>query len=248
MVLVHSTDRRVRTRPEDLIETLMRPEVFLKKSKHVANIDKIEENVWTITLVWRKFGMKREYDIDFTVYRDGNTVVYESVEGSPHKAKLIFVVVRDPKGWSVLNATAEFDLGGFSALLGKGDFAKFVEEVVDAGIKAHFERLMRKMRKQAIDCRNCEFYEATRRYCYAVDRIVEDPTKPPCGGALYAPVGGQESGAEEKAKPEEGTAAQPKPKEKVAEEAKKRGEGKGEEEGEVAAEEGAGEESKEVSE
>ena len=200
MTLVHSTERRVRTKPEELIETLLKPEVFLSKSKHVARVDKIEENVWTITLVWKKFGIKREYDVDFTVYRDGNTVVYESVEGSPHKAKLIFVVVRDPKGWSVLNATAEFDIGGLSAILGRGDFAKFMDEIVDAGVKAHFERIMKKAKKSAIDCRNCEFYEATRKYCYAVDKYVNNPLNPPCGGTLYTPIGGEEAEpAEEKA-------------------------------------------------
>ena len=194
---VHSTVRKVRSRPELLLESLLDPKIILSGSKYVEHLEKIEPKVWTVTFKWKKFGFSREFDVDFTVLRDGNTVVYESVEGSPHRARLVFTVVRDPEGWSELHVTAEFDLGGIAGFFAKGDFARFIEELVDNGVRAHFERLAKRRKAPKVDCRSCQFYEATRGYCYALNEFVKDPEKPPCNGSMYSPAEGPAEGKEE---------------------------------------------------
>ncbi len=185
MALIYSTTRKIRADIEDLIKVLLNPNLFLKQCKYVESVEK-SGDIWMITFKWRKFGMTRHYDVDFRVYRDGNTVVYESDEGSPNKAKIIFTVVRLPtKGFVDLTITAEFDVGGLASFLGRGDFGKFVEELADRTVKAYMKKLLENKSVEKVDCRDCMFYEAERKYCYALDEAVEDPTKPPCKGSMF---------------------------------------------------------------
>ncbi|GEM_PF-3300256 len=185
MAVIYTTSRKVRADPEGLIKVLLNPEAFLKGLKYVESLEK-SGDVWIITFKWSKFGMAATYDVDFSIYRDGNTVVYESVEGSPHRARVVFSILRLPKeGVIGITATAEFDLGGLAAFLGKGDFGKFVDEVVDAAVKSYMRSLLRREGLERVDCRYCVFYEAERRYCYALDEPVSDPTRPPCKGSMF---------------------------------------------------------------
>lgn len=186
MTLVHTSSRRVRVEAEEILPTLENPAKLLRLSKYVDSVRKAGEGLWEVVFKWRKFGMTKKYRVLFRVFRYGNTVVYESAEDSPNEAKIVFTVAKDPGGWSLINATAEFGIGGLASLLGKHDFRAFVDELLDSGIRAHFLEKTRTAH-HSVDCRNCEFYEATRSWCYALDQVV-DHGQVPCGGAMFTPA------------------------------------------------------------
>ncbi len=187
-MLRHSITRKVRMLPEDFIKSLKHPENFLGLSKYVESIVPVEEGKYEVVFRWVKWGMTKRYWVKFRVISEGNTVVYEALPDSENYMKMIFTIVKNPEEKSInLNVYAEMEAGTLAKLLGKKDFSAFVEELVDTSIKEIMRRMLESKEKQ-VNCEECAFYEITRRYCYAIERSVEDPSRPPCGGKFFKPA------------------------------------------------------------
>jgi len=184
-MLRHSVTRKVRGVQEDFIELLMHPEKFLRLSSYVEEIVRKNDNKYEVVFKWTKWGMTKRYWVKFRVYRDANTVVYESTPESDNRMNMSITIIRDPEqGYITVKLDIEMDAGTLASILGRGDFSKFAENLLDAAIKEYMKKHMIGSEKK-IDCRNCAFYEAMRSYCYELDKPVEDPVNPPCGGARY---------------------------------------------------------------
>ncbi len=198
-MLRHSTTRKVRVLPEDFIDLLLHPDRFLSLSNYVESIVRSEKGQYDVVFRWVKWGMTRRYWVKLRVFRDGNTVIYESTPDSDHPMRLVFTVVKDPDGYITLSAYAEMDAGTLARLLGKGDFAKFIDSLIDTAIKESLRRFMEGGEAKVV-CNGCAFYEVTRKYCYALNRAVGNPSEPPCGGRLFKPVA-EGPGRQESSKP-----------------------------------------------
>lgn len=186
-MLRHSVTRKVRALPKEFVESLLHPDSFLSLSKYVESIVNVENDIYEVVFKWVKLGMTKRYWVKFRVVSEGNTVVYESLPDSENYMKMVFTVVKSPEGFTDLNVYAEMEAGTLAKLLGKKDFAGFVEELVDSGIKEHMRRMLEES-KAGVSCETCTFYEATRRYCYALEKNVDDPSSPPCGGKFFKPA------------------------------------------------------------
>ena len=186
-MLRHTTTRKVRVLPNDFIDLLLHPDRFLSLSSYVESVVQSEGGKYDVVFRWVKWGMTRRYWVKLRVYRDGNAVVYESTPDSDHPMRLVFTVVKDPEGYVTLSTHAEMEAGTLAKLLGRGDFARFIENLIDAAIKEGMRRFMEGGGPK-VECGGCAFYEATRKYCYALDRPVENPSEPPCGGRMFKPA------------------------------------------------------------
>ncbi len=189
MVIVYSTERKVRALPEEFIESLLNPATILRGADFIEHVEALGRSRYSITFRWRKFGITKTFNVVFRVYRDGNTVVYESTPDSPHKAKLVFTIVRVPDEEVIeVNVYSEFEgAGKLAEWFGKGDFGRLIEQIVDHSIKEHLKRMVEEPQVKP-DCRSCIFYEAARSYCYALETRVTNPEEPPCAGARFKPV------------------------------------------------------------
>ena len=76
-------------------------------------------------------------------------------------------------------------------LLGRRDYARFVEELIDSGITTVLSEVASSATKPSrevpgnIECVTCLLYEHSKHYCYYIREVVKDVTKPPCKGRAY---------------------------------------------------------------
>ncbi len=184
-MLRHVITRKIKGISEDFLELFMDPERFLKLSEYVEEVVHKEDNIYEVIFKWVKWGMIKRYWVKFKAYRDANTVVYESVPDSDHYMVISVSVARNPdERYFNVRFSAEMEVGILERLLGKKDFEKFVESLLDTAIKGYLEKQVGK-HEENIDCRECAFYETVKSYCYVLDKRVEDPAKPPCNGREF---------------------------------------------------------------
>ena len=190
MTLRHETVKSVRVNLLACLECASNPKALFSRSRYVERVEQRAPNVYTVRFVWRKLGVTRRYEVSFRVERRGDTIVYESLEGSRYPMRFEFQLTPSGRGTRV-RVAAEMKAGLMADLLGRRDFAGFVEELVEKGIVALAERAASK--RGGGDCKTCILYDPETGYCYYLRRRVPDPSKPPCKGRAYMAVEGEAS-------------------------------------------------------
>ena len=193
MPLRHETVKTVRAPLDECIECILRVDRLLGVSKHTEKVERVSPDVYHVRFVWRKLGMTKHFDVVFRSRREGNKIIYESIEGSKYPMRMEFYLRRRPDGLVEIRVLAEMRAGLMAEVLGRKDFARFVEELVDAGIvrllQARAQGRAREGKKTfRARCDNCLLYDPVKNYCYYLRRPVFATTKPPCGGEAFIPL------------------------------------------------------------
>ncbi len=184
-MLQHTVTRKIKGLSESFIELVLRPDKFLGNSRYVETIVNRGDNKYEVVFKWVKWGMVKRYWVKFRVYRDQNTVIYESTPDSDNKMLMAMTIAKDPEeGYINITFHAEMEAGTLANLLGKKDFRVFVEELLDTAIKEYMKSIL-DVKENTVTCKNCAFYEAVKSYCYALDKKVDNPDDPPCGGSMF---------------------------------------------------------------
>ncbi len=189
MVLRHRTVKTVRALPEECIECVLRVDRLLSTSKHTHSVKRLGEDIYHVRFVWRKLGMTRYFDVVFKVIREGDRVVYRSIEGS--KYPMIIEFKFKPRNDMLeIEVYSEMKAGLMADLLGRKDYAKFIDDLVESGILRLLKespRVRARETGEAIRCDRCILYDPVRGYCYYLRRPVINVVKPPCGGKEFIP-------------------------------------------------------------
>ena len=193
MPLRYETVKTVRAPIGECIECILRVDRLLGVSKHTEKVERVSPGVYHVRFVWRKLGMAKHFDVVFRSRRENDKVIYESIEGSRYPMKMEFELRQRPDGLVEIRVLAEMRAGLMAEVLGRRDFARFVEELVDSGIvrllQARAGGGAREGRKASeARCDRCLLYDPVRNYCYYLRRPVFATTKPPCGGEAFIPL------------------------------------------------------------
>ena len=189
----YRTRKTVRADVTACTECLLKADRFLGGSTYVEEVRPVAEGVYHVRFRWRKLGMTRRYDVVFRVRASGDTVVYESVEGSKYPMRFEFRLNRRGRE-TVVDVEASMDAGLMADLLGKKDFSRFVEELVERGFVALMRSYSEAKREGGAvavspSCDKCLLYDPDRGYCYYLRRNVKPGEPPPCGGKAFIPAG-----------------------------------------------------------
>ncbi len=187
MVLHYKTSKTVKSLKETCLKCIADPTGLLSASKYTKEVKKLGNDMYLVVFEWRKFGMKKRFEVVIKVERDRDTIEYKSVEGSKYPFDMKFTL--KPKDNDLLEITidAEMRAGLMADLFGKKDYAEFIEELVDTGLV----NLVSKMSvghvkgSEAANCTKCLLYDPIKKYCYYMRREVKDPAKPICGGKSF---------------------------------------------------------------
>ncbi|MCE4628170.1 MAG: hypothetical protein F7C34_03365 [Desulfurococcales archaeon] len=189
-MLKYRTRKTVRTDLSACVECLLNADRFLGRSSYVDSIKPVAEGVYHVRFRWRKWGMTRYYDVVFRVRREGDKIVYESVEGSKYPMRLEFTLEKKNDN-TVVSVEASMEAGLMADLLGRKDYAKFIEELVETGFVAMAQRYSERVGAREApakpSCAQCLLYDPDRKYCYYLRRSVSGE-KPPCEGKAFIPA------------------------------------------------------------
>ena len=182
----HVYRARVNAPVDACLRCVLDPEAFLSASRYTYSVKRLDEGKYEVVFRWRKFGVERFYPVRVRVERRGGRVVYEPTPDSPHNLRLEISVERD-NGGALVTVDASMDAGLLARIMGRGDFAAFVEDLVDKGIAGMAERAAAKGSTLGgvAHCERCLLYDPGRGYCYALRREVGDPGDPPCRGRFF---------------------------------------------------------------
>ncbi len=195
-MLRHRARRVVRSDAVECVRCLLDPPRFFRASRYTHSVAR-EEDTYQVVFKWKKFGMTRYYPVKIRVKEervgeDTVRVVYEPTSDTPYWFRMSFTVRRRDGGAEV-DAEAEMKAGLMADLLGRKDYAGFVEELLDRGIKAFLEERAKRLREEGVkpreqvraSCTTCALFDEERKYCYFLEKTVEDPERPPCRGKAY---------------------------------------------------------------
>ncbi len=167
---------------------------FLSQSPYTYTVKK-RGDAYEVVFKWRKLGMTRYFKVVLRPKETSEGIEYEPLQDSDYRFNMKFRLDEDEEG-TTLTVTAEMDAGIAATLLGRGDFRRFVEDLVDNGL----QRLINEMagavagkeearapseKPGAPQCTTCMLYESGMGYCFYLGKKVEDPSNPPCGGERY---------------------------------------------------------------
>ncbi len=187
-MLKASISRFVRSDVTKCVECVMEVDRFLYNTAYTYAVRRLGEGVYEVVFRWKKLGITRFYRVKLSVVKRGNIVEYVSVDGSDYPFKMRFVF-ESRDGGTVIKVESEMKAGIMADVLGRKDYRRFIEELVDSGIKAFLEKSVKEVRSRAstgkASCTNCVLYDELRGYCYFLNQEVKDPSNPPCHGEGY---------------------------------------------------------------
>ena len=186
-MLRHRVERRLNVNAEECRRCLLSPERFLSKSRYTYFVGRRNSD-YEVIFRWRKLGITRYFRVVFRLVEDGDTISYESTPDSDYWFDMRFKLEALEEGGTRIVVEASMKAGLMADLLGRKDYASFVEDLVDRGIGDMLETLAGKTAgetKAGISCRTCILYGSLNKYCYMLKQHVDDPDKPPCRGKYY---------------------------------------------------------------
>ena len=192
-MLKHVTEHYVRIDMLKCLDCLLDPYIFLGSSEYTESIKDLGNGVYEVVFKWRKFGLTKRFKVILRVFKEQHQdvveVVYKSEPGSTYWFTLRVALYPGQKGVFV-KAEALMKAGLMADLFGRKDFADFVERLVSKGLTSYLKRRLSKLGESVLrsgfgDCRDCVLYDEVRGYCYYLETIVADPTRPPCGGKAH---------------------------------------------------------------
>ncbi len=184
--------RRIRAPFTECLKCVLDPKLVIGSSPYTYSIKEIGENTYEVVFKWRKLGVTRYYPVRIKIVHGKDTVVYESTEDSEYWFRMVFKL-KDGGSETILEVDASMKAGFAAELLGRRDYAKFVEQLVDRGIGAFLEKLSKEttsMKREAgkaenMSCKTCSLFDEERSFCYYLQKIIKDPENPECGGKAY---------------------------------------------------------------
>lgn len=190
-MLRHRVVRLLRAPVQVCLRCIADPERFLSASQYTYAVKRVGGDEYEVVFRWRKWGITRFYRVRIRVRRDDGRVVYESTGESEYPFRMEFHVGEEG-GLTRVVVEAEMRAGLMADLLGRRDYASFVEELVDRGLA----RLAMKLAEEAgaaatrgrASCTDCLLYDSANSRCVLLGARVEDPSKPPCRGKDYVPA------------------------------------------------------------
>ncbi len=183
----HMVERKLNVNAEDCRRCLLSPERFLSKSKYTY-FARRRNNTYEVIFRWRKLGITRYYRVIFRLIEGEDTVGYESTPDSDYQFNMRFKLKALKEGRTRITVEASMKAGFLADLLGRKDYAAFIEDLVDKGIGSMLETLAGKKTEggeAGISCRTCLLYGSLNNYCYMLKQQVDDPDRPLCGGKYY---------------------------------------------------------------
>ncbi len=193
-MLQYSTDHFVRVDMLRCLDCLLDPRIFLGSSEYTESVREVREGVYEIVFRWRKFGITRRFKVLIRPVKrplkSGVEVVYEPEPDSPYWFTIRIVLYPGHSG-VFIKAEALMKAGLMADLLGRKDYAGFVEKLVSKGLTEYLKHRIRDLGDNVVragkgDCRDCILYDEVRGYCYFLESLVPDPFRPPCGGRAHA--------------------------------------------------------------
>ena len=185
-MLKHKIERRLNTNIENCRKCLLSPEKFLSESKYTYHLEK-EGDTYSVIFRFKKLGITKYYRVRLKLIVDGNTYRLESLPDSeyPFNMKFTLEKIGEYETKVIVEAVMKADL--MANLLGRKDFAVFVEDLVDKGISKLLMDLAsgKKPTGGDVSCLTCLFYGSTTKYCYILKQNIMDPSNPPCNGKHY---------------------------------------------------------------
>ncbi|MEB3861639.1 MAG: hypothetical protein GSR84_05390 [Desulfurococcales archaeon] len=186
-MLKYTTVKKVNAPLVYCIRCIRDPQQFLSHSKYTYTVKKVDSE-YEVVFRWVKWGMERFYKVRITVDIEDDRIVYRSTSDSPHYFKLELDMEEAEEDATRIKVRSEMKAGIMADLLGRKDYADFIEELVEKGI-AGVARKMAEAIEEATTptpaCTDCLIYDSERGYCYAIRGGVDDPARPPCQGKFY---------------------------------------------------------------
>ncbi len=192
-MLKHATTKTINLPAGECAKCLLDPEGVLGASKYTYTVKRLDKDKYEVVFKWVKMGMTRFYKVRFTVKQEDNEITYQSTGDSDHWMNMQFTI--EPAGDATrVKVTALMKAGLLASLLGKRDYAEFIEELVEAGIRRSLSKISDRAKKQAtpgaqplvgnrgVSCNDCLLYDPDRGYCYKMARKVEEGE---CKGRYY---------------------------------------------------------------
>lgn len=191
-MLRYTTVKRVNAPMVYCMRCIKDPESFLSHSKYTYTVKRVGDDVYEVVFRWVKWGMERFYKVKVKAEAVGDKVVYRSTPDSPHYFLLELGLEEAGDDATRIKVNAEMKAGLMADLLGRRDYASFIEELVEKGIAGVARKMASSLEKSEVrvaeptpTCINCLIYDSDRRYCYAIRGSVDDPNRPPCEGRFY---------------------------------------------------------------
>jgi carbon monoxide dehydrogenase subunit G len=171
-------------------------EKFIKASHYTFAVNKVGGGIYEVVFKWRKFGITRYYKVKMRIVKAGETsVVYESTEDSDYYMKFSFKL-EPVDGETRVEISSEMKAGLMADLLGRKDYASFIEELVDKGLASLAQSLAQSLGvskgaigSAGVSCRNCLLYDSITGRCVFLGVEVRDHLSPPCKGEDFIDAG-----------------------------------------------------------
>ena len=180
--LRHVVEMEVGAAFDECLERLLRPDKFLAGSRYTYSVSRMD-GVYEVVFRWVKWGMTRLYRVRIRVVQKGPVVKYVSLPGSDHDFYMEFHLRPSGNGRTRVRVEARMRAGLMADLLGRGDYARFVEELLSRGLGGEPSLAAGEVRGSAEPrCEDCLLYEPSNRYCYYLRSPVPEPEEPPCNG------------------------------------------------------------------
>lgn len=184
-MLRHAVEREINATFGQCLECLLRPDGFLGESRYTYRASRLD-GVYEVVFKWVKWGITRFYRVRLRVVQEGPVVRYVSTPDSDHEFYMEFYLRPRSSGRVRIRVEARMKAGLMADLLGRKDYARFVEELVDRGLGAMLSAMAggRGAETGAAEprCVDCLLYEFSNKYCYYLEGPVASPEDPPCGG------------------------------------------------------------------
>ncbi len=184
--LRHTVERELNATFEQCLECLLRPDRFLGESRYTYRASRLD-GVYEIVFKWVKWGITRFYRVRLRVVQEGPVVRYVSTPDSDYEFYMEFHLRPGGDGRTRVWVEARMKAGLMADLLGRKDYARFVEELVDRGLGAMLSAVAEERRGAEAGqarprCEDCLLYEFSNKYCYYLKGPIANPEDPPCGG------------------------------------------------------------------
>ncbi|MGP6207788.1 hypothetical protein ACNF42_07175 [Cuniculiplasma sp. SKW3] len=111
------------------------PRRFLASSEYTLEIGFKGNHIYSVKFRWKKFGIIRIFEIEFSLKITECRIVYEGIEEYKDRFRFAIDYEKISSGKTRIEVEAKMDAGKLPELIGKGDFKKFVEKIVEDGMR-----------------------------------------------------------------------------------------------------------------
>lgn len=111
------------------------PRRLLSISEYTQEIEFKGDDIYTVKFRWKKFGISRIFEIGFSLKIMKCGIVYDGVEEYKDRFRFVINFEKISEDKTRIKVEVTMDAGKIPEIIGKSDFRKFVEEIVQNGLK-----------------------------------------------------------------------------------------------------------------